>query len=115
MMLDERFAEHWEKEYRVREYGKYVVAHQGICHGQLTFKGTRVLVAMALESLARPGRTIEQVAMDYRVPVEAITEALQLAVGFMREQMRLPDPHPDKAPTAKKTKRETPAVLDRAA
>lgn len=114
-MSEKRFPETWEGDYRVREFGKHLVAHQGICHGQITFKGTRVLVSVALESLARPGRTIEQVALDYRVPVEAIAEALQLATHFMRDQMRLPDPRPDVAPAAKRPKREAVAVFDRAA
>jgi hypothetical protein len=52
---------------------------------------------------------------EYRVPAEAIAEALQLAARFMREQMRLPDPHPDVAPAAKRPRREAVAVLDRAA
>ena len=115
MMSENRFAENWEGEYQVRELGKYLIAHQGICHGQLTFKGTRVLVSLVLESMARPGRTIEQVAIDYRVPIEAITEALQLASRFEEDQMRLPDPHPDEAPTAKRSKREAVPVWDRAA
>ena len=114
-MSEKIFPETWEGEYRVREFGKYVVAHQGVCHGQLTFKGTRVLVSPVLESLARPGRSLEQVALDYRVPVEAVTEALQLATHFMRDQMRLPDPRPDVAPAAKRPKREAVAVLERAA
>lgn len=83
--------------YRVREFGHYLVAHQGICHGQPTFKGTRVLVHVVLESLSCPGRTIEQVAADYRVPVEAVIEALQWAATVVRDCFRLPDPHPDEA------------------
>jgi len=99
----------------VREFSKYIVAHQGICHGQLTFKGTRVLVRLVLESLARPGRTIEQVAADYHVPIEAVTEALQLAAHMMREQLRLPDPHPDEVSRIKSVKRPASTVREMAA
>ena len=112
-MFEKRFRELQDGKYRMREFGKYIVAHQGICHGQLTFKGTRVLVPVVLESLARPGRSIEQVAVDYRLPVDAVVEALQLATLQMRDQLRLPDPHLDEAPKAKATKRrQTTAVLE---
>lgn len=109
-MLEMKIREYQDGKYRVREIGKYIVAHQGICHGQLTFKGTRVLVPVVLESLARPGRTIEQVAADYHLSGEAVLEALQLATGIVRNDLRLPDPHPDNAPLAKETKRITAAV-----
>jgi uncharacterized protein (DUF433 family) len=114
-MLEKRFREYRDGKYRVREFSKHIVAHQGICHGQLTFKGTRVLVPVVLESLARPGRTIEQVAADYHLPVEAIAEALQLATHVIRDRLRLPDPHPDEVPQAKKTNRHATAVRDRRA
>jgi len=107
-----KFREHRDGKYRVREFSKHIVAHQGICHGQPTFKGTRVLVPVVLESLARPGRTLEQVAADYHVPVEAVAEALQLAAHVMRDQLRLPDPHPDEVPRAKGAKRQATAVQD---
>jgi len=88
-----KFREYQSGKYRVCEFGQYIVAHQGICHGQPTFKGTRVLVHVVLESLGRPGRTIEQVAADYHVPVEAVVEAIQWAAAVVRDQLRLPDPH----------------------
>jgi hypothetical protein len=31
-----------ESKYQVREMSEYIIAHQGICHGQPTFRGTRV-------------------------------------------------------------------------
>ncbi|GEM_PF-913701 len=95
MITGKKIRDSWDGKYQVREFSKYIVAHQGICHGQLTFKGTRVLVRLALESLARHGRAIEQVAADYHVPPEAVVEALKLATAVIDEQMRLTDPHPD--------------------
>jgi uncharacterized protein (DUF433 family) len=89
--------------YQVREYGRYIVAHQGICHGQPTFKGTRLLVHVVLESLARPGRTVEQVAEDYRLPVDAVVQALQWAAAVVQNRLRVPDPRPDDALTAVET------------
>ena len=114
-MLEKRFREHRDGKYRVREFSKHIVAHQGICHGQLTFKGTRVLVPVVLKSLTRRGRTIEQVAADYHLPVQAIAEAIQLAAHVVCDRLRLPDPHPDEVPQTKKTNRQTTAVRDRRA
>jgi uncharacterized protein (DUF433 family) len=31
-----------------REYGEYIVSDPEICHGQLTFKGTRIMVKSVL-------------------------------------------------------------------
>lgn len=109
-MFETKIREYQDGKYRVREFGNYIPAHQGICHGQLTFKGTRILVPVVLESLARPGRTIEQVAADYRLPDEAVLEALQIAASVIRQQLRLPDPHLDEVPRAKVTKRLTAAL-----
>jgi len=36
-----------------KELGQYVVADPEICHGQLTFKNTRILVADVLSLLAK--------------------------------------------------------------
>ncbi|MFO0965966.1 MAG: DUF433 domain-containing protein [Gemmataceae bacterium] len=33
--------------------GKYVVANPKVCHGKLTFKGTRILVADVLDLVAQ--------------------------------------------------------------
>lgn len=104
-MPEKIFPEYRDGKYRVREFGRHIVSHQGICHGQLTFKGTRVLVPVVLESLARQGRTIEQVATDYHLPIEAIMEALQLAVSLMKERLPLPDPHPEELSQVKAAKR----------
>jgi len=113
--LAKKFREFQDGKYRVREFGKHIVAHQGICHGQLTFKGTRVLVTVVLESLTRPGRTIEQVAVDYHLPVAAVVEMLQLTAVMIRSQLRLPDPHPDEIPPTKPAKRQISTARQRVA
>jgi uncharacterized protein (DUF433 family) len=60
--------------------GRYVVAHPGICHGQLTFRGTRILVADILEQVAE-GLAWESIveAWEGRVSLEAIAEAVRLS------------------------------------
>jgi uncharacterized protein (DUF433 family) len=90
MRSHQRFPEHREGKYRVREISKYIVAHEGICHGQPTFRGTRVLTHLALESLQEPGQTVEAVARDYGLPVEAIADARRVAADWYRYRLCLP-------------------------
>jgi len=58
------------------ELGEYIVADPAICHGQPTFKGTRVLVWVVLEQLADEmswGAIVKE--WRGRVPKAAIAEA----------------------------------------
>jgi len=64
--------------YEYYPLGHYIVAAPGVCGGRPTFKYTRIDVRHALGLLAA-GRTVEQVAHGYEIPVEAIREALELA------------------------------------
>jgi uncharacterized protein (DUF433 family) len=43
---------------------KYIVANSDICHGQLTFKGTRIMVYLILEMLAA-GESVDAILEDY--------------------------------------------------
>jgi uncharacterized protein (DUF433 family) len=63
-----------------RKIGKYIVADPAICHGQLTFRGTRILVADVLEQVSY-GMVWESIALEWRnrVSREAIAEAVRLA------------------------------------
>jgi uncharacterized protein (DUF433 family) len=65
---------------RIEALGRYVVVDTGICHGQPTFRGTRVLVADVLAQVAR-GMAWESIVEEWHgsVPPEAIGEAVQLA------------------------------------
>jgi uncharacterized protein (DUF433 family) len=60
--------------------GRYIVADPKICHGQLTFRGTRILVAYVLDQLAQ-GLAWETVIEDWRghISRDAIAEAVRLA------------------------------------
>jgi uncharacterized protein (DUF433 family) len=66
--------------HRVQSLGKHVVRDSGICHGKPTFRGTRVMVADALEMLA-DGLTPEQICTAYGnwFPTDAVREAVLLA------------------------------------
>ncbi len=69
-----------------QQLGKFVIADPKICHGQLTFKGTRVLVADVLEMVA------EGLSWDYieeqwnhSVSRDAISEAVRLSKSSLIE------------------------------
>jgi len=60
--------------------GQYVVADPEICHGQLTFVGTRILVDVVLEQVALGlDRAAIVKRWGGRVTSEAIAEALELS------------------------------------
>ena len=64
----------------VRIFGRYIVSDPRICHGKLTFRGTRILVETILAQVARGitwGAIVEEWGGD--VPREAIAEAVRLA------------------------------------
>jgi len=66
--------------------GRYVVTDPKICHGQPTFRGTRILVSDVLEQVAS-GMAWENITEEWRgsVTVEAIAEAVRLASETFRE------------------------------
>ncbi len=67
------------------EVGRYLVSDPEVCHGQLTFKGTRVLVETVLSYLAS-GSTVDWVLGEWpRISREAVQEALQLATTALLE------------------------------
>jgi uncharacterized protein (DUF433 family) len=70
-----------------KELGKYIVADPEICHGQLTFKGTRIMVKSVLEMLAK-GYDWDRISAEYygRISHEAIAEAIKLAMDALIEK-----------------------------
>jgi uncharacterized protein (DUF433 family) len=62
------------------ELGQYIVADPNICHGALTFKGTRLFVSDVLEMVAE-GRDWEAIIRECHgsINCEAIAEAIRLA------------------------------------
>jgi uncharacterized protein (DUF433 family) len=60
--------------------GRYIVADSAICHGEPTFRGTRILVADVLEQVAN-GIAWEAIIEEWRgrLSKEAIAEAVRLA------------------------------------
>jgi len=69
------------------EYGQHIVADPEICHGKLTFKGTRIMVKSVLAMLAK-GHDWDWISAAYygRISHEAIAEAIQLARDALIEK-----------------------------
>ena len=69
-----------------RMIGRYVVADPTICHGQPTFRGTRILVADVMEQVAA-GIARETIVEEWRgnVSPDAISEAVRLASQAFRD------------------------------
>ena len=69
------------------EIGKHLAIDSRVCGGRLFFKGTRILVADAVE-LAEDGYSVEGIARQYRgaITPEAVAEALQFVrKGIVKE------------------------------
>jgi uncharacterized protein (DUF433 family) len=64
----------------IKELGKYVISHPLICHGNLTIRGTRILVSVILEQIA-DGEDWDAIERSWngKVPREAIFEIVLLA------------------------------------
>lgn len=61
------------------EIGRHLVFDSGICHGQLTFKGTRVPVDTVLTFLAK-GYSVDQLLRSWpELTRPAVEEAIYLA------------------------------------
>ena len=73
---------------RRKELGQYIVADPEICHGQLTFKVTRILVKSVLYYVAQ-GKDWDWISQAYlgKVSREAIAEAVSLASEALLEKM----------------------------
>ena len=68
------------------DVGKYIVIDPEICHGQMTFRGTRVPVDTVLVYLAK-GYSVEQLLLSWpQISRPAIQEALYLASQSLQAQ-----------------------------
>lgn len=68
--------------------GRYLVSDPNICHGQPTFRGTRILVSDVLEQVAN-GMAWESIVEEWHdsITQEAIAEAVQLAIRALLEHV----------------------------
>jgi uncharacterized protein (DUF433 family) len=100
----------------LREIGEHLVIDPRVCHGKMTFKGTRVPVETILNRLAT-GRTFEDLMESWpEVGREAIVEAAQLAVATLLEkypQVR-PEARREPAHPGRSTRRQRVTARTRA-
>lgn len=68
---------------KVIEANKYVTANPEICHGKLTFTGTRIMVWQVLEML-EAGETVEEILEDYP---SLTREHIKAALHFAAEKV----------------------------
>ena len=68
------------RQRKKKVYGKFIVADPEICHGQLTFLGTRIFVADVLHDVAE-GRNWNWIIKNWHGSItrEAIAEAVELS------------------------------------
>ena len=52
-----------------KEFGKYIVADPAICHGRLTFKGTRIFVKDVVEMVA-DGMDWDKIIEEWRGSID---------------------------------------------
>ncbi len=69
------------------EINEFIVADSEICHGKLTFKGTRIMVWQIL-SLIGAGITPEEIMKDYfpQLSKEAILSSVDYASKLFEEE-----------------------------
>jgi uncharacterized protein (DUF433 family) len=74
-----------------KSVGRYIVADPKICHGQLTFRGTRVFVRDVLDQVAS-GMDWDEIMeqWNHSVSREAISEAVRLASELLLKQIPKP-------------------------
>jgi uncharacterized protein (DUF433 family) len=68
--------------------GRYIVTDPEICHGQPTFRGTRIFVSDVLEQVAS-GMIWDTIIQEWHgsITKEAIAEAVQLASRALLEHI----------------------------
>jgi len=69
----------------MKSLGRYVVADPEVCHGKLTFRGTRILVEDVLDQVAS-GLSWEAIIEEWHgsISAQAISEAVRLAQEALR-------------------------------
>jgi len=70
---------------KAKRFGRYIVADPKICHGKLTFRGTRIMVSCVLE-LASAGMDWDDIIKECHgsITKPAIAEALRVAGRFLQ-------------------------------
>ncbi len=74
------------EEKKARFLGRYIVIDPDICHGEPTFRGTRIMVKHVLEQVVE-GMSWDAIIQEWRGSIgkDAIAEAVQLATKAFLE------------------------------
>src|SRR2546427_9816015 len=82
------------------ELGRYIVADPLVCHGEPTFKGTRIMVWQVLDDVAE-GRSWDFICNTRwggRIPLAAVAEAVRLArTAWLEKNSAFSNPKSSKA------------------
>jgi len=71
---------------KYKEIGQYLVVDPEVCHGKLTFKGTRVPVSTVLTFLST-GYSIDDILRNWpRLKREAVDEAIRFAAQLIQKR-----------------------------
>ena len=73
------------ESYEYLPLGQYVVAARGVCGGRPTIKYHR-LDARHIIGYLKSGETPEQLAADFKIPLEAVQETIELAGRYDYEK-----------------------------
>ena len=81
---------------KANELGKFIVADPEICHGQPTFRGTRILVKTVLAQVAR-GEDWQSIVSDWdgKISEEGISEAVRIAAEALVAHESVPALEPE--------------------
>jgi uncharacterized protein (DUF433 family) len=87
-LVDENGAMKTKRAARKKLFGKYVVADPEICHGKVTFLGTRIFVKDVLDMVAA-GMSWDHLIKEWHGSItrEAISEAISLASPVFLERL----------------------------
>lgn len=72
------------------EYWEYLDSDPGVCHGQLRFRGTRVMVYLVLDALAAGASEDEILAAYPSITREHLRAAIAYGARVAREESFVP-------------------------
>jgi len=71
---------------KYKEIGQHLVVDPEVCHGKLTFKGTRIPVSTVLTFLST-GYSVEDILRNWpRLKREAVDEAIRFAAQLIQRR-----------------------------
>jgi uncharacterized protein (DUF433 family) len=71
---------------KAKRFGRYIVTDSKICHGKLTFRGSRIMVSVVLELVSK-GMDWDEIARNFdgRISRPAIAAAIRVAGKLLQK------------------------------